>query len=148
MQLFNEKVRLLATEKAFEAFAAMATMESELTNLKNKKYLDETAIKKRIVNEYNSLVQELVTEISTLRGKFHEFEINTFNEIMRIMAECKNQRLEIMADDVRFPNRDFVSSLQMHEAQISDFRQQNYESRISVLKIRSLFMVKSQVILN
>lgn len=123
-------------------------MEGELRDLRKSRRVEEKRIRNRIIDEYDSLVRELVKEIAIIQGRFREYQISNFNEIMRIMAESQNEQLGIMAQNMELPStiREVSNSILAHQEQIDGYRQQNYELKMTILKIRSLYLMKEQAL--
>lgn len=131
---------------ALDAYSAMASMEIELVELKKNKKVDEKRIRNRILDEYDSLMDELVREISVLRHRFHEYQISNFNDVMNIMSDSKKEQLMVMLKDdgLNQPLKNAITTILKHDEQLNDFREQNFELRMTVLKIRSMFTMKEQ----
>jgi transposase len=137
---------LQAHELARDAYLAMSTMEMELAEAKKLRKNEERRIRSKILEEYDSLVNELVREISILRNRFHEYQIGNFNEIMNIISESKKEQLVIMANDDSLDEamKKVIRTIQNHDQQIDALRKQNFELRMTVLKIRSMFSMREQ----
>ncbi|KAJ3269943.1 hypothetical protein HDV01_000789 [Terramyces sp. JEL0728] len=108
--------------------------------------VDEKRIRNRILDEYDSLIDELVREISVLRHRFHEYQISNFNDVMNIMTDSKKEQLIVMSKDdgLNQSMKSAIATILKHDEQINDFREQNFELRMTVLKIRSMFTMKEQ----
>ncbi|KAJ3313302.1 hypothetical protein HDV04_002286 [Boothiomyces sp. JEL0838] len=143
---FERDCRLQAYNMALDAYSAMASMEIELVELKKNKKVDEKRIRNRILDEYDSLIDELVREISVLRHRFHEYQISNFNDVMNIMSDSKKEQLMVMLKDdgLNQPLKNAIATILKHDEQLNDFREQNFELRMTVLKIRSMFTMKEQ----
>ncbi|KAJ3000741.1 hypothetical protein HDV02_003543 [Globomyces sp. JEL0801] len=145
-QNFQRDCRLQAHEIALDAFTAMASMEVELIELRKNRKVDEKRIRNRILEEYDSLVDDLVREIGVLRNRFREYQISNFNEVMVIMSESKKERLLTMEKDEGLTTsmRDAISTILKHDAEMQLLQVQNSELRMTVSKIRSMFTMKEQ----
>ncbi|KAI8906770.1 hypothetical protein EDD86DRAFT_192926 [Gorgonomyces haynaldii] len=145
---YKRDVRMLGSELAVDAFAEMASMEVELNELRKSRKVEERRIRNKIIDEYDSLVQELVREIAVVNGRFHEYQISNFNDIMNIMAESQKEQLGIMAANVDLPDsmREVANSIMEHQTQLEEYRQQNHDLKLTVLKIRSMFLMKEQAL--
>jgi hypothetical protein len=143
---YDRDVRLMAHDLALDAYSAMASMEVELIEAKKNRKVDEKRIRNRILEEYDSLVDELVREIAILRNRFHEYQISNYNDIMNIISESKKEQLMTMKTDesLTVAMRNVISSILKHDEEIDQFRQQNYELKMTVLKIRSMFTMREQ----
>ncbi|KAJ3322787.1 hypothetical protein HDV06_002648 [Boothiomyces sp. JEL0866] len=118
----------------------------EINMLKKNRKVDEKRIRNRILDEYDSLIDELVREISVLRHRFHEYQISNFNDVMNIMSDSKKEQLMVMSKDdgLNQPMKNAIATILKHDEQLNDFREQNFELRMTVLKIRSMFTMKEQ----
>lgn len=124
----------MANELATDANESMINMQGELHGLRKSRRVDEKRIRNRILEEYDSLVHELVKEIAVLQGRFREYQISNFNEIMNVMSESQKEQLGIMSANMNLPNtiREVANSISMHQEQISEYRQQNHELKMTV----------------
>jgi hypothetical protein len=131
-----------------QANEAMSKMEGELKDLRKSRKVEEKRIRNRILDEYDSLVQELVKEIAVVKGRFHQYQISNLNDIMNIMGESQKEQLGIMSANMDLPPtmREVANSILAHQEQITEYRQQNHELKMAVLKIRSLFLMKEQAL--
>jgi hypothetical protein len=146
--MYKRDVRLLANELAVQSNEAMSNMEGELKELRKCRKVEEKRIRNKIIEEYDGLVNALVNEIAVVRGRFQEYQISNFNDIMNIMAESQKEQLGIMSRNMELlPSmREVANSIMAHQAQIDSYRQQNYELKMAVLKIRSLYLMKEQAL--
>lgn len=123
-------------------------MEVELFDLRKTRKLEEKRVRSRILDEYDGLIQALVKEIAVVKGRFHEYQVSNLNDIMNVMSEAQREQLGFMATNMNLPEsmRDVATSILAHQEQIQELRQQNQEFKLTILKIRSLFMMKEQAL--
>eukprot|EP00842_Homolaphlyctis_polyrhiza_P006956 jgi/Hompol1/84/HPOL_002445-RA len=145
---FKRESRLRGHEMSLDVFAEMATMSVELNELKKSRRVDERKMRNKIVEEYEDLMQELVREIGVLRHRFREYQIDNLNDVMNIMAEAKKEQLIIMTRNEELPlgMRETAERIIGHEEQLAALREQNHELKMTVLKIRSMFLMKEQAL--
>jgi hypothetical protein len=126
--------RLYANELAFDAFTAMAQMEVELAEARKNKKIDEKKIRNKILEEYDTLVDELVREIAILRNRFKEYQVSNFNEILNIIAESKTEHLIGMEKNENLTPalRAAISTIIKHDAEIKTYQGQNFELKMTV----------------
>jgi hypothetical protein len=120
-----------------DAYINMASLEVEVAELKKNRRIDEKRIRVKILNEYDSLVEELVREIAILRHRFHEYQLGNFNDVMTIITESKKEKLLTMKDDESFTldMRNQISSILRHEEEINKIKTQNFELKMTVKMI-------------
>ena len=108
--------------------------------------MDEKKLRAQMVEEYDDLVQELVNEITVVRNRFREYQLNNFNEVMIIMAEAKKAELWQLSKNQELPQviRDKAKALIKQENEVVDLRNENHELQMTLLKIRSMFTMKEQ----
>jgi len=108
--------------------------------------VDEKKLRQQMVDEYDDLVQELVNEITVVRNRFREYQLNNFNEVILIMAEAKKAELWALFKNEELPEqiRDKVKSLIKQENEVVDLRNENHELQMTLLKIRSMYSIKEQ----
>ena len=113
----------------YDLLAELCSISCELTELKKSRKIDEKKLRQKIVDEYDDLVQELANEIIVLQNRFHEYQMNNFNEVMLIMAESKEAELKKVAKNENLPvgMRDTASRMIEQEIQEVDFRNENHE---------------------
>ena len=126
---FLRHSRLYAHELALDAFTAMASMEVELAGLRKTKKIDEKRIRNKILDEYDSLFDELVREISILRNRFREYQVSNYNEVMNIMAESKMEHLMTLEnnENLTVPLRNAVTAAMKHDEELKSYQEQNFE---------------------
>jgi hypothetical protein len=102
----------------------------------------------KIVDEYDGLVQELVNEITVLRNRFHEYQLNNFHEVMQIMAESKKSELHKLSKNTELPlaMRDAAKRMIKQENEVELLRNENHELQMTLLKIRSMYSIKEQAL--
>lgn len=132
--LFQRNSKLYAHELALEAYTSMASMEVELAEARRNKRVDEKRIRNKILDEYDSLVDELVREISILRNRFREYQVSNFNEILNIMSESKTEHLVSMEsnENLTLAMRNAISTIIKHDQQMKSYQDQNYELKMTV----------------
>ncbi|KAJ3307179.1 hypothetical protein HDV03_002690 [Kappamyces sp. JEL0829] len=146
VKCMDRNARFYANELAFDAYTAMSTMEVELAEARKNKKVDEKRIRSRILEEYDSLVDELVREISILRNRFREYQVSNFNEIVNIILESKTEHLLVMEknENLTLSMRNAITTILKHDAEIKRYQEQNFELKMTILKIRSMFTMKEQ----
>ncbi|KNC95831.1 uncharacterized protein SPPG_09577 [Spizellomyces punctatus DAOM BR117] len=146
LENYKRDVRLLAFHLCSELHADFATTSVELTELRKHRRIDERKIRNRILDEYDDLVQELVMEINVLRNRFSEYRVNTFQEVMNIMGEAKKEELQVVVDNREMPQnmKDSARWMIKHEEEAQDLRQENHELKMTLLKVRSMYVIKEQ----
>jgi hypothetical protein len=134
MNNFFRHSRLHAHELALDAFTAMASMEVELAGLRKSKKIDEKRIRNKILDEYDTLVDELVREIAILRNRFREYQVSNFNEVMNIMAESKMEHLMTLEnnENLTIPMRSAVTAAMKHDEELKKYQEQNFELKMTV----------------
>jgi hypothetical protein len=126
----------------------MSSIEVELAELKKSRRLDEKRIRAKIVDEYDSLVRELAKEIFVVQSRFRENQMSSFNEIMGIMSESQTSQIEILIQNTDLPEqmRMAATTALKHENQVQELLQQNFDLKMTVQKIRALFLMKEHAI--
>ena len=145
---YDASVTIHAIQSSFDIMTSLASTSCELNELKKARRIDEKKIRNRIIDEYDELVQELVNEITVLRNRFHEYQINNFNEVMMIMAESKKQELHKLVKNQELPEtmRHSAQTMIKQENEVVDLRNENHELQMTLLKIRSMYTMKEQAL--
>lgn len=143
---FDRNTRLIAHEIALDAFTSMATMEVELVEARKTRKVDERRIKNKILDEYDSLVNELVREIAILRNRFREYQLSNLNDIQIIMTESKAEHLVTMETNENLSSamRNAISTILKHDEEIKSYCEDNFELKMTILKLRSMYTMKDQ----
>ena len=126
--------RLAAHEIALESFLELSSISVELNELRKNRKIDEKKIRNKILDEYDSLVQELVNEIGVLQNRFHEYQLGNLTEVMNIMSEAKKEQLVVVTNNEELPDglRDAAAAILSHEDEIAQLRDQNHELKMTV----------------
>lgn len=140
---FFRHSRLYAHELSLDAQTAMASMEVELAEARKNKRIDEKRLRNKILDEYDSLVDELVREISILRNRFREYQVSNFNEVMNIMAESKKEHLISMEnnENLTFAMRNAVTAAMKHDQEMKRYQDENFELKMTVIFKKSLINI-------
>ncbi|KAI8912985.1 hypothetical protein DFJ77DRAFT_63797 [Powellomyces hirtus] len=143
---YKRDVRLVAFQLSSDLHAEFASTSVELADLRKQRRTDERRIRNRILDEYDDLVQELVMEINVLRNRFSEYRVNTFQEVMSIMSEAKKDELHVVLNNEEMPANMKESARWMikHEEKTQALRQENHELKMTLLKVRSMYIIKEQ----
>ncbi|KAJ3020639.1 hypothetical protein HKX48_000485 [Thoreauomyces humboldtii] len=145
---YKRDVRLVAFQLSSDLHAELASTSVELADLRKQRRTDERRIRNRILDEYDDLVQELVMEINVLRNRFSEYRVNTFQEVMSIMSEAKKEELHVVLNNAEMPVNMKESARWMikHEEEAQALRQENHELKMTLLKVRSMYIIKEQAL--
>ncbi|KAI8821098.1 uncharacterized protein EV422DRAFT_53275 [Fimicolochytrium jonesii] len=148
METYKRDVRVSAFQLSSELHTELASTSVELADLRKQRRTDERRIRYRILDEYDDLVQELVMEINVLRNRFSEYRVNTFQEVMSIMSEAKKDELHVLIDNQEMPAnmKDSAKWMIRHEEEAQALRQENHELKMTLLKVRSMFIIKEQAL--
>ncbi|KAJ3140712.1 hypothetical protein HDU90_008015 [Geranomyces variabilis] len=146
LESYKRDVRLVAFQLSSDLHAEFASTTVELADLRKQRRTDERRIRNRILDEYDDLVQELVMEINVLRNRFSEYRVNTFQEVMSIMSEAKKEELHVVLNNEEMPSSMKESARWMikHEEEAQALRQENHELKMTLLKVRSMYIIKEQ----
>ncbi|KAJ3155281.1 hypothetical protein HDU86_004371 [Geranomyces michiganensis] len=146
LESYKRDVRLVAFQLSSDLHAEFASTSVELADLRKQRRTDERRIRNRILDEYDDLVQELVMEINVLRNRFSEYRVNTFQEVMSIMSEAKKEELHVVLNNEEMPSSMKESARWMikHEEEAQTLRQENHELKMTLLKVRSMYIIKEQ----
>lgn len=114
--------------------AEISSLSVELSALKKSKKASETRLRSKILDEYDDLVQQLVSEIAMLRNRFHEYQTANFNEVLNIVTDAKKEQLVITSANADLPEglRHSVRVMLEHEDQLANIRSLNYELKMAV----------------
>lgn len=121
-------MRLAAAAKATSIFLNLSIQGSELAELKRARKLEETEIRNRVRQEYETLVTELYGQIQKLKSRFAEFKLSLIEESMEILADVKKEKMQqIIARDYHPEANKVCSSVLSMQKQIDELRVSNNE---------------------
>jgi hypothetical protein len=143
---FDINVRIEALRNCYDIMAEMASISCEIKEIRKSRKIDEKKMRAQMIEEYDGLVQELVNEITVVRNRFREYQLNNFNEVMLIMTEAKKAELWQLSKNQELPQaiRDKAKGLIKQENEVVNLRSENHELQMTLLKIRSMFTMKEQ----
>ncbi|KAJ3033498.1 hypothetical protein HDV00_006314 [Rhizophlyctis rosea] len=144
MENYKRDVRLTATLLTATFFSDLTTISSELNDLRKQRRIDEKKIRNRIIDDYDDLVHELVSEINVLRARFSEHRISTAQEVMEILSEVKKEALMTVAQNRELPEemRRVAVEGGKREEELTEWKEDNHELKMTLLKLRSMFNLK------
>ncbi|KAJ1556202.1 hypothetical protein HK096_001018, partial [Nowakowskiella sp. JEL0078] len=102
-ETYNRDVRIAAGEMTFDMLDQLSNTSIELQELRKARNSNEKKIKKKLIEEYENLISELVAEISQIRSRFIDYRIQTSNEVLLIMSETKKEELESFVRNPEIP---------------------------------------------
>ena len=133
-QNYKRDVRLSATLLTSTFYTELSTISSELNDLRKQRRLDEKKLRNRIIDDYDDLVHELVSEINVLRARFSEHRISTAQEVMEILSEVKKETLLTVAENRELPEEMRRAAVEggRREESLDEWREDNHELRMVV----------------
>ena len=119
---------------ASEIFLDTAALNIELCDLRQAKKTEEKKLRQEIINEYESLVKDLVQEIQVLGKRFNEFRTNTVKQVMDIITESKTEDLMkcVEKEGITEEFRERVTKDVAHEQELKTLRDENHELKMTV----------------
>ncbi len=119
---------------AAEIFLDTAALNIELCDLRQAKKTEEKKLRQEIINEYESLVKDLVMEIQVLGKRFNEFRTNTVKQVMDIITDSKTEDLMkcVEKESITEEFREKVTKDVEHEQELKTLRDENHELKMTV----------------
>ncbi|KAJ3291858.1 hypothetical protein HK104_005749 [Borealophlyctis nickersoniae] len=141
---YKRDVRLSTSSLMSSLYTELSTISVDLNDLRKSRRIDEKKLRLRIIDEYDDLVNQLVSEINVLRNRFSEYRINTVNEVLGIMTGVKREELMAVVANREIPGgmRDRMRVLVEADDALADLRGENHELKMTLLKVRSMFVMK------
>ncbi|KAJ3056732.1 hypothetical protein HK097_004593 [Rhizophlyctis rosea] len=144
LENYKRDVRLSSTLLTSTFYTELSTISAELNDLRKHRRIDEKKLRNRIIDDYDDLVHELVSEINVLRARFSEHRISTAQEVMEILSEVKKEALLTVAENRELPEEMRRAAVEggRREESFIEWREDNHELRMVLLKLRSMFNLK------
>ncbi|KAJ3193176.1 hypothetical protein HK101_005301 [Irineochytrium annulatum] len=146
LENFSRDVRLGVAHGISDIYTELAALSVEVNDLRKTRRVEERKLRNRIIDEYDDMVSELVTENHVIRNRFNEYRTNTVHEVMGIISETKKEEFHQLAINSEMPDalRRAAEQSVKAEEEIWSMKDDIHELNMTLLKIKSMYTLKEQ----
>ncbi|KAI8813737.1 hypothetical protein BJ742DRAFT_377219 [Cladochytrium replicatum] len=143
-------LRIGVAKQTWDISVAHALLAVELNDLRKARRVDEKKIRLKVIEEYEELVSELLSELNFVRNRFSEFRTNAVSEILMIMSEAKKEELKSLIINQEIPHsmKSSTEAAVFREEHISELLDQISTLKMALKKYRAFSILKENTVKN